>query len=229
MGKIKSFLLGFLLCLFLIKSFAQQDQRIHAAYVLAFGRDASPEELNYWLGRGNFSIGQLIQFHRQGFVEYPNLHSETINCAYMDALGRKPSEKEMKYWVNGVDIYIQLINNHLKYLKSSLAEYKRVIIASYIAVFNREPNITDINFWEKQPVMPFYLLVYYHKNSLRNKKNEVLNYGKMNLKNLPAVSVIFLSTKIGVEASKIINSTDSAIVIHYGKQPRKIEIVRKKK
>ena len=228
MKNIRPFLLGFLLCLFLIKTFAQQDQRIHAAYGLAFGRDASPEELNYWLGRGNFSIGRLIEFHRQGLVEYPSLHRETITRAYMDALGRNPSENEMKYWVNGVDIYIQLINTHLKYLKSNLTEYDRVVRASYISVFNREPDINDRNFWGKQPVIPFYLLASYHKNYKRNNKSEVRNYVRVNLKNLPAVSVIFLSTTIAAEASKFINITDSSGVIHLGKQSGKIKIIMKK-
>ena len=221
MKKIKYLLLGFLFCMFLIQSFGQQDQRIHVAYVLAFGRDASGKELNYWLGRGDFSIDQLIEFHRQGFVEYPNLHSETINLAYMDALGRTPSENEMKYWVNGVDIYIQLINNHLKYLKSNLSEYKRVIRASYISVFNREPDIAVINFWEKQTVMPFYMLVSCHKNSLRKKNNEFLNYGSIDIKNLPAVSSIFLSTTTANEAYKYINSNARELLTHAGKHPEK--------
>ncbi len=227
MKKIRPFLFGFLFWLFVIKSFAQQDQRIHAAYLLAFGRDASLEELNYWLGRGNFSIGQLIEFHREGFVEYPSLHRETVTRAYMDALGRKPSENEMKYWVNGVDIYMQLINIHLKYLKSSLAGYESVVRASYVSVFNREPDVKEINLWVKQPVMPFYLLISRHKNFLKKKTKEVTSFEKVNLNNLPAVSIIFLSPTIAAEASKFMNTMDSAVATHNGKQARKIEFLKK--
>ncbi len=225
MKKIRPFLLGFLFCMFLIKSFAQQDERIHAAYMLAFGRDASPLELNYWMGRGNFSIGKLIEFHRQGFVEYPNLHSETINRAYMDALGRKPSENEMKYWMNGIDIYIEMINTQLKFLKFNWGEYERILRASYISVFNREPNITEINFWKKKDVIPFFMLASYHKKSQKDNNSEARSYEEVNLRNLPSVSIFVLSTDLAAETSNIIDIRGSSVIRHLDKQSGKIVIV----
>ena len=223
MVKVRTLLLGFF-CLFLIKSFAQQDQRIHAAYVLAFGRDASPEELNYWLGRGSCSIGKLIEFHRRGLVEYPSLHRETINRAYIDVLGSKPTENEMKYWMNGVDLYIQLINTHLKFLKSSIAGYERVISASYFSVFNRAPNTTEITFWKKQGIIPFFLLTSYHENSKRNN-SEARNHGKENVQNLPSVSAILFSPTIAAEASKFVNTDGSSVMSYLVRQLGKNIIV----
>lgn len=209
-----TFLLGILFCFFSIKSFSQQDERIKAAYMLAFGRLPGSDELNYWLGRGNLSIAQLIVFHRQGFTEYPNLHRETIINSYIDALGRNPSEDEIKYWMNGDNIYIQLMSNHMQLLKSSSWENQKVIKLSYTTVFQRVPSKAEINFWKKKGVTPFFLLAGYHEYYKRNNKSEAGSSGTINLENLASVSTILLSRAIATEVSKFISHNGSAIISH---------------
>jgi|ERR1035437_503127 hypothetical protein len=210
-----TFLFAILLCFFSIKSFSQQDERIKASYMIAFGRIPMPSELNYWLGRGYLSIFQLIELHRQGFTEYPtNLQRETIINSYIDALGRNPSEDEIKYWMNGDNIYIQLMSNHMQLLKYDNWENQKVIQLSYATVFHRVPTNAEINFWLKRGVTPFFLLVGYHEYYKGKNKSEIGSSGTVNLQNLASVSTISLSPAIALEASKYISHNGSAIISH---------------
>lgn len=203
---------GILLCSS-IKSFSQQDQRIHAAYIIAFGRDATLSELNYWLGRGNLSIAQLINFHRQGLTEYPLLHRETINRSYIDALGHTPSEDEMKYWMNRNDIYSELMNNHLRFLKLNGWENEKVIRLSYTAVLGREPTVAEINFWKDRGGTVFFLLSAYHEYYKIKSKSEIGSDGKINLQALTSVSIVSLSPPIAAEASNFAGHYGNAVRI----------------
>ena len=132
------------------KCFSQYEQRIQASYLIAFGRTATSSELNYWLGRGNFTISQLMDFHKPSFTYYPNLHKASITRSYLDALGRLPVENEMKYWLNRLDNYTELLNYHLQFLKANNREKEELISLSYKTVFNREPQNAEKNFWKKQ-------------------------------------------------------------------------------
>lgn len=179
--------------------------------MLAFGRTPYPSELNYWLSRGNLSIAQLISFHRQGHIEYSNLHKETIIKSYIDALGRNPSEDEIKYWMNGNSIYIELMSNHMTLLKLNNWENERVIRLAYVTVLQREPGNLELNFWEKQGTTAFFLLAgYLGDYKAKNKNKESIDIA--NIKNFLSVSAISLSPPIASEAFKFINKRGSAIV-----------------
>ncbi|MDQ6755407.1 MAG: hypothetical protein M3004_00575 [Bacteroidota bacterium] len=195
------------LCTICIKSFPQQNERIKASYMLAFGRNPYPSELNYWLGRGNLSIEQLILLHRQGFIEIPSLHSETIINSYIDALGRKPSEDEIKYWMNGDFIYIELLNDHMKLLQLNNWENERVIKLSYEKVFDRVPGNAEMNLWKKKGATAFFLLAGYLEYSKRTVNNEAGNIGAADVRNFLSVSTISLSPPIASEALKFINKS----------------------
>lgn len=220
-----TFLLGILLCSISIKSISQQDQRIHASYIFAFGRDAISEELNYWLGRGNFSISQLMEFHKSAFTDYPSRHKETIIRSYIDAIGRNPSENEMKYWMNRVDNYTQLLNKHIQILQSNRWENEKIIRLAYSMVFHRVPIGAEINFWKKKAVTPFFLMVGYLEDYKRKNRSAAGKNSNINLQYLPSVTTVLLSPAIAAEVFKFIRDNGNTIVPNFIKLGRKNMIV----
>ena len=198
-----AFLLGILICSFTIKSFAQQDQRIHAAYMLAFGRDASQGEVNYWLTRGNLSIAQLIEFNRQGLSQYPDLHRQTIIQAYIDAFGRNPKQDELNTWMKTRDTYTEIMKSHIAYLVAGYGdEYTNVIKRSYQYVFGRQPNSGELNYWKGQPVYSYVMLVGQHQDYQRRNIAKESSANQVNLNNSPSLVTVSLSPAIGAEASR---------------------------
>ena len=195
-----AFLLGILICSFTIKSFAQQDQRIHAAYMLAFGRDASQGEVNYWLTRGNLSVSQLVDLHKQYLSQDDYTHRTTIDRAYQDAMGRHATESEINYWKTGVDTYTALMRNHVQWLQGNPAEYENVIKRSYQYVFGRQPNSGELNYWKGQPVYSYVMLVGQHQDYQRRNIAKESSANQVNLKNAPSLVTVFLSPAIGAEA-----------------------------
>src|ERR1700694_2964574 len=152
------------------KSFGQsdQDQRIHTSYVLSFGRDATDAEVKYWKGRGNYTISQLLDYHRQGIPSNAGLHRTLITRAYIDAMGRNPLETEIKYWLSGTDNYTQLMKNHLQWLSGNPAEYEKVVKRAFMFALNRQPTPDQLNQWKNNSQKYSYaMLVSY----LQSKKS----------------------------------------------------------
>ncbi|MDQ6757129.1 MAG: hypothetical protein M3004_09350 [Bacteroidota bacterium] len=204
------FLVG-IFCSFAINSFAQQDQRIHAAFMLAFGRDATQTEVNYWLGKGNLSIAQIIEFHRQGLKQYPDLHRETIIKSYKDAMGRIPKEDEIKFYMPNTATYAELVATHINWLQTNNLEYEKVFRLAYATVFHRVPTNTEVAYWKNLGVFPYYLLLGYHEDYKRKNQNESGSAGRVNLIGVPSVIAILLSPAIAAEA-KIIGGNASAVI-----------------
>ncbi|MDQ6755410.1 MAG: hypothetical protein M3004_00590 [Bacteroidota bacterium] len=203
-----AFLSCILLCSFAIKSFAQQDQRIKAAYMLAYGRTPSQGELNYWLGRGNLSIDQLIEFHRNYLPQDANNHQQVIIQSYIDALGRRPSDGEVAFYMKYTQTYTELMASHVNWLKSNPGEYDKVINISYGQVATQK----EMNFWRAQEVHPCFLLIAYHQDYARKQQSEVTSQGAVNLQNLGSVTAVSLSPAVAAEASKFISHNGSAIL-----------------
>lgn len=206
-------------------AFSQQDQRIHASYIIAFGRDAIPEELNYWLGRGNFSISQLMQFHKAAFTDYPNLHRASITRSYMDALGRKSSENEMKYWINTSDNYAQLLNKHMQFLQSNSRENEKVVRLAYTTVYNRLPSGAEINFWKKKHTTPFFLLVAHLEDYKKKNENEAGKSNNFNLEYLSSITTVMLSPALVAEVFTFMKNNGKSVAPNFIKQNGKNIIV----
>ena len=197
-----AFLLGILLCSFSNTLFAQQDQRIHAAYMITFGRDASQGEVNYWLTRGNLSISQLIDFHRQYLNQDANTHRTTIDRAYQDAMGRHATEGEIQYWLRGNDTYTTLMQNHVNYLAQHPFEYGYAISRSYKYVFNRPATQAEINYWINQGGFSYVMLVGMHQDFQRRNVAKESSSNRTNFNNSPALVTVSLSQAIAKEALK---------------------------
>ena len=184
-------------------AFAQtdQEQRIHAAYILSFGRDASGGEVDYWKKQGNLTIGQLINKNQQYLLKDITTHNTTIDRAYQDALGRNATQSELAYWKKGNDTYFTLVTKHINWLKGNPAEYEKVIKNSYQYVFGRQPNSGEINFWKGQGVVSYLLLVGYHQDWKRKNPAKPMESGNtVDLKNFPNIITTSLSVNLANEA-----------------------------
>lgn len=200
--KKKQLLLAIILSAFFSGAFAQsdQEQRIQASYMLAFGRPANSGELTYWKGQGNKSIADLLANHRKYLNQDPVEANRTISRTYVDAFGRRPSNDEIVYWSRYPSVYTELMKNHLKYLQDNPGEYSKVIDRSYQWVFKRKPNAGELTYWQGQPKVTYLLLVGYHQDY--QKKNQTSKAGSMNMSNAPAISTVPLSSGIAAEAAK---------------------------
>ena len=188
------------------KLFAQteQEQRIHAAYMLAFGRDASAGDVAYWKGQGNLSLPQLILRHQQYLTQDVGTHNTTIDRAYQDALGRRPTAAELTYWKTGNDTYTTIMKNHVKWLGGSPADYEKVIKNSYQFVFGRQPSAGEINYWKGQGTVSYLMLVAFHQDWKRKSAAAQPESGStVNLQNQGNVAVVSLSPTVAGEARSV--------------------------
>ena len=175
---------------------SEQEQRIRASYILAFGKDASGGEVSYWKTQGNLSISQLITRHQQYFRQDANTRRTTIIRAYQDAMGRNPSEGEIAYWKNGVDTYTTLMNNHIQWLQGNPAEYENSIKRSYSYALNKVPTSAEINYWRNQGTISYLVLVACHKDYQRR----TLSSSPINFNASAGVEVKLSSAAIAKEA-----------------------------
>jgi hypothetical protein len=179
------------------KSFAQteQEQRIRASYILAFGINASQGEVDYWKTRGNLSISQLLELHRQYFATSPNIQKQTIGRSYVDAFGRWPSIPEIDYYMKGKSNYSELMKGHMSWLRGNAGEYVESIKRSYQKVFNRQPNQGEIDYWK-----PYFLsnvmLIAYH-NDYKNKSTKG---NTVNMSASPYIVSVAVSAAVANEA-----------------------------
>lgn len=205
---MKKLSVALLLCAALLsapfsKLFAQTDQqqRVRAACMLAFGRDAYPGEIANAAKIGNASVSQLIAANQQYFKQDVAGHNWTIDRAYQDALGRHATADELKNWRAGQDTYATLMKNHITWLQGNPAEYDKVIKGSYQFVFGRQPSAGELTYWKGQGVVSYLLLVGFHQDwKRRNPSNPQENGNAVNLLNQSNISTVMLSPVIANEA-----------------------------
>jgi len=177
----------------------EQEQRIQASYMLAFGRQPNSGELTYWKSQGNKSISELINNHKGYLKQDAATQRNTINKAYADAMGRNASESEISYWKSGNDTYTTLMKNHVSWLANNPAEYEKVIKRSYQFVFGRPATAAEVNYWKGQPKVSYILLVAYHQDY--KKRNQASQSSGLNVRNAGSLVSVPLSANIAAEAS----------------------------
>ena len=178
-----------------------QEQRIHASYMLALGRDASAGDVDYYKKQGNLTLSQLILRHQQYLSQDVTTHNITIDRSYQDALGRHATNDELANWRRGNDTYTTLMKNHVSWLQGNPAQYENVIKNSYQYVFGRQPSAGEIAYWKGQGVVSYLMLVAFHQNWKRANPAKPQESGNtVNFQNLPSISTFALSASIATEA-----------------------------
>lgn len=200
MKKIKLLLIVPLLIIFgTAAAQTDQDQRIQASYILAFGKKASSGEVNYWKTQGDLTVGQMLTRHQQYLTQDAATHTAAIRRSYWDAFGRSAEPGEVQYWMRVNDTYTTLMKNHLNFLNGNRSEYEKTIRASYSNVFGRQPSADEISYWQSQAKVPFLILVAYHQDYKR--RNAAIVQGRINFRNVTAATTQTLNRRITSEAA----------------------------
>ena len=96
---------------------------IDGSYQTAFGRSATPGEIEFWAKdpRGPFPQ-QILDGHR-AWLQGGNEVQPTITRSYQEALKRNPSADELKFWTEQIRtrrlLYGDLVANHRDFIKQN--------------------------------------------------------------------------------------------------------------
>ena len=142
-------------------SFAQspeQQERIAASFVLALGRVPTSVEIEQWAKQGPLSLADLFARHRRQLQGDAADQRAVIIKAGEDAFGLAPGENDIRSQAAG-STYTHLMQRHLGWLAEHPAEYEQVVRRAYPVVLQRDAYALEIDYWKRQPVLSFALLV----------------------------------------------------------------------
>lgn len=135
-----------------------QDERIGASFLLALGRLPTGKEATRFASRGASSVTDLVALHRQDLAKDPAAQRAVADKAADDSFGGV-SLAVQPAGQSGVATYSELVLRHVKYLAEHPAEYQKVQNRAYRRVLDRDAYAVEIDYWKRQPVLPFSLLV----------------------------------------------------------------------
>jgi hypothetical protein len=135
-----------------------QEERIAASFVLALGRAPAPEEIRLWLTNDPSPLADYVARHRRQLGGNRAAERAVIVKASQDAFGRAPTEEEARS-LSGVGIYADLMKRHLQWLAAHPAEYEQVMHRAYRLLLRRDAYSVEIEYWARQPVLSYALLV----------------------------------------------------------------------
>jgi hypothetical protein len=135
-----------------------QEERIAASFVLALGRTATPDEIQRWLTNDPAPLADYIARHRRRLSGDRAAERAVIVKASQDALGRAPTDEEARS-LSGVGIYADLMQRHLRSLAAHPAEYEQTLHRAYRFLLKRDAYSVEIEYWTRQPVLSFALIV----------------------------------------------------------------------
>lgn len=144
---------------------AQNNERINAGYIIAFGRLASSAELTYWNAQGNLSVQKIVELHKNYIKSNPgSAGREVIIKSYLDGLGYLPTAAEIQYHTKFGRTYAEMVTAHMNYITTYPSEYEKIIKRSYQTILLRQPNINEINYWKSQGVICYAMLINCHQD-----------------------------------------------------------------
>jgi hypothetical protein len=148
--------------LFPIQAAAQptpQRERIDAAVLLTLGRIPTEGELAAWQNGGPLPAAEIIGRLRRQLQADPVLARSVATRACEDAFGRDPADAELQSAIGTGRTYTELVRQHLASLAKDPDEYGKVIDRSYQALLRRNRYPGEIDYWRRQPVLSYVLLV----------------------------------------------------------------------
>ena len=139
----------------------ETSEMINGSYLEAFGRFPSDGEYKSWIQPVKNKIGynEIIASHLSFMVssDGENELQQTIIRSYRSAFGREPNRQELTSWVVGIKrkgglTFANVIEEHIDFMQGNklnkgFDEMRQTIIRSYLAVFNRQPSIQELNSW----------------------------------------------------------------------------------
>ena len=138
---------------------AVQTERIRAAYVLAFGRPPTPEEITESEKQAELTLADRLTRLQSHLQADAALNRAVVLKAAVDAFGRPPTESESATSANGVKTYTELMKQHVAWIASHPAEYEQIQERAYQRVISRSVYPGEIAYWKKYDALPYVLLV----------------------------------------------------------------------
>ena len=135
-----------------------QEERVAASFLLALGRTPSPDEARQWSGQVPVTLADLLARHRQQIRADASAERAVILKASLDAFGRAPTDEEARS-LAGAGTYADLMQRHLQWLAAHSADYQQVMHRAYRLLLKRDAYSVELEYWTRQPVLSFALLV----------------------------------------------------------------------
>jgi len=199
---------------------AAQEERIAASFVLALGRTPTAVEIERWAKQEPLPLADLVARHRRQLQGDSAAERAVIVKASQDAFGRASSEELTRSLSGG--IYTDLMQRHLRWLAEHPAEYERVVERAYRLVLERDAYPVEIDYWKRQPVLSFALLVGCIEDwARRNRPGLTATTGVPTVSvNSPYLATVRLSPAVAAEvrvAAGLVPAGDAALASAAGR------------
>lgn len=191
-----------------------QEERIAASFVLALGRTPTPDEIQRWATKDPTPLADLLARHRHQLQGDRAAERGVIVKASLDAFGRAPTEDEVRN-LSGAGTYVDLMQRHLQWLAGRPAEYEQVMHRAYRLLLKRDAYSVEIEYWTRQPVLSFALLVGGIEDwARRNRPGLMATAGVASVSiNSPWLATVRLSPGVAAEAraaAGLVQTSDAA-------------------
>jgi hypothetical protein len=134
-----------------------QNERVAASFVLARGRVPAPAEVDAWAASATSAFSELLARHEQQLGADQSERQAVARKAGVDAFGVGP-DRIPGGAPAAAGTYLQLMRRHLEWLGSHPDGYAEVVQRAYRRVLRREAYAPELEYWARQPVLPFALL-----------------------------------------------------------------------
>jgi len=198
-----------------------QEERIAASFVLALGRTPTPDEIQRWVTKDPTPLAAYLLRHRQQLHGDSAAERAVIVKASQDAFGRAPTEDEARS-LSGVGIYVELMQRHLQWLAGHPAESEQVMHRAYRLLLKRDAYAVEIEYWTRQPVLSYALLVGCIEDwARRNRPGLMATAGVASVSiNSPWLATVRLSSGVAAEAraaAGLVHDGDAATSLALGR------------
>ena len=134
-----------------------QDERVAASFVLARGRVPAPAEIDAWAASAASAFSELMARHTQQLGADPAERQSVAVKAGLHAFGVGP-DRVPAGAPAAAGTYLESMRRHLEWLGSHPDGYAEVVQRAYRLVLRREAYAAELEYWARQPVLPFALL-----------------------------------------------------------------------
>lgn len=134
----------------------EQRERIAASFVLALGRIPSPKEMEDAVNAPP-KVAELLARHREHLRRNGDARAAVAAKAMLDAFGpgaTVPTGASADH----AAIYTERLAGHVEWLAAHPAEYDATIHRAYRLVLERNAYDVELDYWRRQPALPFALL-----------------------------------------------------------------------
>jgi hypothetical protein len=135
----------------------EQRERIAASFVLGLGRLPSARELDEW-ARTPGTVAEMLGRHRAHLSASAEARDAVAAKASLDAFGPGAIPPTAGIADQRAS-YTDLVRAHVEWLAAHAQDYEAVMHRAYRLLLQRDAYDVEIDYWKRQPPLPFALLV----------------------------------------------------------------------